>query len=76
MVRLRVKELLAEKGMTKYRLHQIMQLKTGISYGNFNSMIENKTSSIKYKNIELLSNIFDCEIGELFEKTSDIDTRE
>ena len=68
MVQLRVKELLKERDMTKYKLHQQMQMITGISYGNFNNMIENKTTSIKYSNIELLSNILQCDIGELFEK--------
>ncbi len=71
MVKLRVKEILADKGMTKYRLHQKMQAECGISYGNFKSMIENRTSSIKYRNIELLSEILECSIGDLFEKIPD-----
>ena len=68
MVRLRVKELLEERGITKYRLHQQMQRKNGISYGNFNSMVENKTSSIRYSNLDLLCEILECEVGELFER--------
>ncbi len=71
MVRLKVKEILAERGMTKYRLHQRMQAECGISYGNFKSMIDNRTSSIKYRNLELLSEILECDIGDLFEKIPD-----
>lgn len=71
MVRLRVKELLQEKGMTKYRLHLLMQVRNGISYGNFNNMVENKTASIKYSNIDLLSEILECDIGDLFERVDE-----
>ncbi len=71
MIRLRVKEILYDKGMTKYRLHKRMQAECGISYGNFKSMIENRTSSIKYRNIELLSRILECSIGDLFEIVTD-----
>ena len=71
MVRLRVKELLQEKGMTKYRLHLLMQVRNGISYGNFNNMVENKTASIKYSNIDLLSEILECDLGDLFERVDE-----
>lgn len=73
MLRLRVEELLEEKGMTKYRLHQKMQARGGISYSNFNNMIKNRTRSILYKNIELLSDILECDIGDLFEKVEETD---
>ena len=76
MVKLRVMEILSDRGMTKYRLHQKMQAECGISYGNFKSMIENKTSSIKYRNIELLSKILECNIGDLFEIVSDPESLE
>ena len=71
MVRLRVKEILAEQGMTKYSLHKKMQMMTGISYGNFNNMVENKTSSIKYDNIDLLCDLLHCDVGDLFEREAD-----
>ena len=51
MVLLNVKQMLKDKGKTKYWLfHQL----DCISYTNFNNMIEQKTNSIKYENIEKL----------------------
>ena len=63
MIRLRVLNLLEEKGKTKYWLY--MQL--GMSYQNFNNMVNNKTQSIRYENIEALCQIFDCTPNDLFE---------
>lgn len=63
MIRLRVLEKLKEKGKTKYWLY--MQL--GMSYQNFNNMVNNKTQSIRYENIEALCQIFDCTPNDLFE---------
>lgn len=68
MLKLRIEELLEEKGMTKYRLHQRMQAISGISYSNFNNMIKNRTKSILFRNIELLSDILECDISDLFER--------
>ncbi|MBP3705285.1 MAG: helix-turn-helix transcriptional regulator [Clostridia bacterium] len=67
MTRLRVTELLQEKGKTKYWLY--MQL--GMSYQNFNNMVNNKTQSIRYDRIEALCNIFECTPNDLFEITDD-----
>ena len=61
-MKLRIKEILEQKGKTKYWLY--MQL--GLSYQNFNNMITNKTKSIKYEMIENLCEIFDCSIEDLF----------
>ena len=67
MVRLRVLEILKEQGRSKYWLHKRMG---GISYQNFNSMVENKTSSVKYENLDLMSDLLNCSVGDLFEKTN------
>ena len=67
MVRLRVLDILKEKGHTKYWLYKQMDL----SYQNFNRMIMNKTSSIRFENLDKLSTILDCPIGDLFEKIID-----
>ncbi len=67
MIRLRVLEKLKEKGKTKYWLY--MQL--GMSYQNFNNMVNNKTQSIRYENIEALCQIFDCTPNDLFEITEE-----
>ena len=64
MIRLRVLEILREQNRTKYWLFKQMDL----SYQNFNRMIMNKTSSIRFENIEKLSTILNCSIDDLFEK--------
>ena len=63
MLRLRAKEILEERGMSKYSLYKGL----GMSYQNFNNMINNKTASIKYENIEAMCIFFDITPNELFE---------
>jgi putative transcriptional regulator len=63
MIKLRVKEILDQKGYTKYWLYKQM----GMSYQNFSKMINNETSSIKYSNLEALCDILQCTPGDLFE---------
>ena len=64
MIRLRVLEILREQNHTKYWLFKQMDL----SYQNFNRMVQNETSSIRFENIEKLSTILNCSIDDLFEK--------
>lgn len=45
-----------------------------ISYQNFNRMVNNETSSIRFDNLEKLSNILECPIGDLFKKIDDEDS--
>lgn len=66
MVKLNVVELLKQKGKTKYWLFNQLNNVGTISYTNFNNLIENKTQSIKYENIEKLCNILECSIEDLF----------
>mgnify|MGYP000082071120 CR=1 FL=1 len=61
MLKLNAKELLKRRGKTKYWLYKQM----GMSYQNFNKMINNETKSIKYDNLEAMCYIFDCKIDEL-----------
>ena len=78
MIELNVKTLLNKKGKSKYWLfHQMLNYSdsSSISYTNFNAMIENKTQSIKYKNIETLCNILDCNIEDLFTVVPDKTTK-
>ena len=70
MVRLRILEILAEQNRSKYWLYKRME----ISYQNFNRMVNNETSSIRFDNLEKLSNILECPIGDLFEKIDDEDS--
>lgn len=67
MVRLRILDILQEQGHTKYWLYKQMDL----SYQNFNRMVTNETSSIKFENLDRLTKILQCPIGDLFEFTED-----
>ena len=68
MIRLRILDILAEQGHSKYWLYKRMEL----SYQNFNKMVNNQTSSIRFDNLEKLSNLLDCSIDDLFEKTDEL----
>ena len=70
MVRFRILDILAEQDRSKYWLYKRME----ISYQNFNRMVNNETSSIRFDNLEKLSNILECPIGDLFEKIDDEDS--
>ena len=50
-----------EKDKTKYWLYKQL----GMSYQNFNKMINNETKSIQYEMIEKMCRILDCTPNEL-----------
>ena len=62
MIRLNVLRLLEERGKTKYWLYKQM----GMSYQNFNKMVNNHTKSIRFENIEALCQILQCTPNDLF----------
>ncbi|MDO4173530.1 MAG: helix-turn-helix transcriptional regulator [Eubacteriales bacterium] len=62
MVHLNVLELLQKRGHTKYWLYKQL----GMSYQNFNRMVNNQTSSIRYENIEAICQLLECTPNELF----------
>ena len=62
MLKLNVIELLNEKGKTKYWLYKQL----GMSYQNFNKMVNNETKMIKLENIEALCQILECTPSDLF----------
>lgn len=62
MIHLRIKELLEEKGRTKYWLHNQMN----IDYHNLSRMMKDETSSIRFENIEKLCAILECTPNDLF----------
>lgn len=70
MVRLRILEILAEQNHTKYWLYKRMDM---LSYRNFQNIVENKTSSIRFDTIDKLSRILDVPIGDLFERVEDME---
>ena len=63
-MKLRVKELLQEKGKTKYWLY----IQMGLSYQNFNRLINGETKSIKFDNIKALCDILECTPNDLFDE--------
>ena len=63
MVRLRITDILEEQNHTKYWLFKQMDL----SYQYFNRMIMNQTSSIRFENLDKLTKILNCSVGDLFE---------
>jgi len=68
MLRLRVLDILKEQNHTKYWLYKQMDM----SYQNFSRIVNNETTSIRYENLEKLSRILNCPVGDLFEQIDDI----
>lgn len=68
MVKLNALALLEEHGKTKYWLYKQL----GMSYQNFNKMINNETKSIQYENIDAMCQIFECTPNELFSITDEL----
>ena len=62
MLKLDVLNLLEENRKTKYWLYK----RLGMSYQNFNKMVNNETSSIRYEVIEELCSLFNCSPNKLF----------
>lgn len=69
MLKLNVLNLLEKKGKSKYWLFNQLNQLGNISYTNFNNIVMNKTTSIKYENIEKFCQILECEPNDLFLKT-------
>lgn len=67
MLRLRVLDILKEQNHTKYWLYKQMDL----SYQNFNRMVTNDTSSIRFENLDKLRKILNCPVSDLFEIIDD-----
>ncbi len=63
-MKLRIIDILEEKGKTKYWLY----IQLGLSYQNFNRIIKNETKSIKFENLEAICNILECTPNDLFEE--------
>ncbi len=61
MLKLNAISLLEKKGKTKYWLYKQL----GMSYQNFNKMINNETKSVRYENLEAMCYLLECSIDEL-----------
>lgn len=68
LIELRALELLKENNKTKYWLYKQL----GMSYQNFNKMINNETKSIRYENIETMCRLFNCTPNDLFRISDDL----
>ena len=64
MVKLDVLNLLEQHGKTKYWLYKQL----GMSYQNFNKMVNNQTNGIKFENMQALCDILECTPNDLFEE--------
>ncbi len=62
-MKLRVQEILEEQGHTKYWLY----IRLGLSYQNFNKIINNETAGIKFKTLSSLCEILGCTPNDLFD---------
>lgn len=63
-MKLRILDILKEKGKTKYWLYNQL----GLSYQNFNNIVNNKTSAIKFDNMKTLYDILECTPNDLFDE--------
>ena len=63
MIRLDVLELLKQREKPKYWLYKQL----GMSYQNFNRMVNNETKSIRYEMVETLCQVLECTPNDLFE---------
>ena len=61
-MKLRLYEILEEKGKTKYWLY----IRLGLSYQNFNKLMNNETNGIKFKTLKALCDILECTPNDLF----------
>lgn len=61
MVKLDVLSMLSRQGKTKYWLYKQL----GMSYQNFNRMINNETKSIRYETLDAMCAIFGCTPNDL-----------
>lgn len=63
-MKLRILEILKEKGKTKYWLYNQLEL----SYQNFNNIVNNKTTAIKFENLKAICDILGCTPNDLFDE--------
>ena len=63
-MKLRIKEILNEKGKSKYWLY----IQLGLSYQNFNRIVNNETTGIKFDNLKAICDILECTPNDLFDE--------
>lgn len=63
-MRLRILDILKAKNKTKYWLYNQM----GLSYQNFNRIVNNQTTGIKFENLKTICDILECTPNDVFEE--------
>ena len=63
-MKVRILDILKEKGKTKYWLY----IQLGLSYQNFNKIVKGETKGIKFDTLKALCDILDCTPNDLFEE--------
>lgn len=61
-MKLEILPLLEKQNKTKYWLYKQL----GMSYQNFNKMVNNETKSIRYENIEAICQLLECTPNDIF----------
>ena len=67
IIRLRIKEILEERGKSNYWLSQQL----GMCYRNYHNIVTNKTSAIRFDTMERLCEILEIPVAELFQEVDD-----
>ena len=65
MIKLRVQEILDEKGKTRYWLAK----ETAYSYQHICNIVGNKTKQIRFETLELFCGVLECSVKDLFRET-------
>ena len=60
-IRVRLKELLAKRGMAQTEL----QARSGLGYSTINALYHGKTERIEFVTLEKLCEVLECEVGDL-----------
>ena len=63
-VRFRLRELLAERGMSQTDL----QTRTGLAYSTVNDLFNNKPRRVELDTLDVLCEVLDCSIADLLER--------
>ena len=63
-VRFRLRELLAERGMSQTEL----QTRTRLAYSTVNDLYNNKPRRVELETLDILCDVLDCSIADLLER--------
>ena len=63
-VRFRLRELLADRGMTQTEL----QTRTGLAYSTVNDLFNNKPRRIELDTLDVLCDVLGCSISDILER--------